>query len=102
MRSGNIFSIDTAVSEARYIIIEHQTPEVLWQPVLTTHANGAVGFAEIAFCTSDSGHLEAKRTILARPGAGKRTGATRGVGAVATAVATAYTWLLLSGKALMA
>lgn len=41
MRFRNIFSRDDECPEARYIVIEHQTPELLWQPELLTHENGA-------------------------------------------------------------
>ena len=42
MRFRNIFSRDEAYPEGRYIVLEHQTPEYLWQPRYQTHANGAL------------------------------------------------------------
>jgi hypothetical protein len=41
MRFRNIFSDDARVQECRYILIEHQSPDVLWQPTLQAHPNGA-------------------------------------------------------------
>lgn len=42
MAFRNIFSQDAKVPECRYIVIEHQTPDVLWQADLVTHPNTAV------------------------------------------------------------
>lgn len=39
--------------EAKFIFIEHLTRDVLWQPHLMTHANGATGLAEIGLCVPD-------------------------------------------------
>ncbi len=49
-RFRNIFSQDDQYPEGRFIVIEHQTPEVIWQPTLMTHPNGAVAFDEVIFC----------------------------------------------------
>lgn len=49
-RFRNIFSQDDKYPEGRFIVIEHQTPEVIWQPALMTHPNGAVSFDEVVFC----------------------------------------------------
>ncbi len=49
-RFRNIFSQDALFPEGRFIVIEHQTPEVIWQPSLMTHPNGAVAFDEVVFC----------------------------------------------------
>jgi len=49
-RFRNIFSQDALFPEGRFIVIEHQTPEVIWQPALMTHPNGAVAFEEVVFC----------------------------------------------------
>jgi len=39
--------------EARYIFIEHLTRDVLWQPHLLDHANGALAMQEVAIATDD-------------------------------------------------
>lgn len=39
--------------EADFIVIEQQTREVLWQPDLTGHANGAVSLEWVTVCVSD-------------------------------------------------
>ena len=53
-RFRNIFSQDDHYPEGRYIIIEHQTPEVIWQDELMVQPNGAIEFAELVFC-ADTG-----------------------------------------------
>ena len=42
-----------ACPEAKFIFIEHLTRDVLWQPHLMTHANTAIGLAEIGLCVSN-------------------------------------------------
>lgn len=49
MRFRNIFSQDSAWPQGRFIVIEHQTPEALWRPEFTMHANGAQALVEAAF-----------------------------------------------------
>ena len=53
MRFRNIFSRDAECPEGRYIVIEHQTPELLWQPELMGHENGAVGLEEVIIVADD-------------------------------------------------
>lgn len=53
MRFRNIFSRDSACPEGRYIVIEHQTPELLWQPELMQHENTAHGLEEALVVTDD-------------------------------------------------
>ena len=55
MRFRNIFSRDADCPEARYIVIEHQTPELLWQPELMQHENGAYGLEEAWLVADDAG-----------------------------------------------
>jgi len=52
-RFRNIFSRDDKFPEGRFIVIEHQTPEVIWQEALMEHANGAVALTEVMFCADD-------------------------------------------------
>ncbi len=55
----NIFSQDAHFPEGRYIIIEHQTPEVIWQKELTVQPNGAKSLSELIFCAdAQSGLLD--------------------------------------------
>lgn len=49
MRFRNIFSQDSAWPEGRFIVIEHQTPEALWQAELLDHPNGAEALLEAIF-----------------------------------------------------
>ena len=53
MRFRNIFSRDEYFPEGRFIVIEHQTPEVLWQEALMAHPNGAVALDAAIFCAAD-------------------------------------------------
>lgn len=53
-RFRNIFSQDDKYPEGRFIVIEHQTPEVIWQPPLMTHPNGAISFEEVVFCGDEA------------------------------------------------
>ena len=46
MRFRNIFSEDARWPEGRIIVIEHQTPEVLWRPDLLEHPNGATALRQ--------------------------------------------------------
>jgi hypothetical protein len=39
--------------EGRVIVIQHHTPDVLWQPHLLDHPNGAVALAEVLVCVGD-------------------------------------------------
>ncbi|MCC6532051.1 MAG: VOC family protein [Burkholderiales bacterium] len=53
MRFRNIFSRDALCPEGRYIVIEHQTPELLWQPELMRHDNGAVALDQVILVSDD-------------------------------------------------
>jgi hypothetical protein len=60
MRFRNIFSRDEAYPEGRYIVLEHQTPEYLWQPRYQSHPNGALAL-EAALVCADDVEAQAKR-----------------------------------------
>ncbi len=81
MRFRNIFSRDAACPEGRYIVIEHQTPEYLWQPALTEHENGAMGLTAATVAADD-------------PGVAQRVAALEGIPAVVSAAqfASRYGW----------
>ena len=53
MRFRNVFSRDESHPEARYIVIEHQTPELLWQPAAMSHPNGAVALESTVVVAKD-------------------------------------------------
>jgi hypothetical protein len=53
----NIFSQDAHFPEGRYIVIEHQTPEVIWQDELMVQPNGAKSLAELIFCADGQSGL---------------------------------------------
>ncbi|MDP6389817.1 MAG: VOC family protein [Alphaproteobacteria bacterium] len=58
----NIYLAPESFPEAMMIFIEHLTRDVLWQPHLLDHPNGAVAMAEVVFCVADvaatSGRLQ--------------------------------------------
>ena len=47
----NIYLDRTRYPEAQWLFIEHVTPEVLWQPHLLAHPNGAVEMADVYLAT---------------------------------------------------
>lgn len=49
----NIYLKEDLYPEARFIVIEHRTPEVLWQPHLLQHENGANELSSIYFASPD-------------------------------------------------
>jgi hypothetical protein len=49
----NIYVDRAVIPEAKLIFIEHVTPDVIWQPHLMDHPNGAVKLAEVALCVPD-------------------------------------------------
>lgn len=48
-RFRNIYVDRTRMPEARFILIEHLTRDVLWQPHLLAHPNGALGLTDVYF-----------------------------------------------------
>jgi hypothetical protein len=56
MRFRNIFSRDAQCPEGRIIVIEHQTPQYLWQPKYLDHPNGAVALQAVFLCCDLAGH----------------------------------------------
>ena len=68
MRFRNIFSRDEAYPEGRYIVLEHQTPEYLWQPRFQTHPNGALALKGALVCADDvPGQRARLETVVGRP-----------------------------------
>ena len=57
MRFRNIFSRDEIWPEGRYLVIEHQTPDFLWQPRYQRHANGACDLVGVMFVADDTSTL---------------------------------------------
>ena len=60
MRFRNIFSEDARWPEGRIIVIEHQTPEVLWRPELLEHPNGARALRQCLFVSDRPDDLAAR------------------------------------------
>lgn len=78
MRFRNIFSRDECHPEGRYIVLEHQTPEYLWQPRYMSHPNGALGLEAVLICAADVPAQRARlESILGRPGADGPEGVLR-------------------------
>ncbi|MEO8442135.1 MAG: VOC family protein [Betaproteobacteria bacterium] len=64
MRFRNIFSRDEAWPEARYLVIEHQTPAFLWQPRYQWHENGACDLVAVTFVADDPSMFIPRLTAL--------------------------------------
>lgn len=65
----NIFSKDEHYPEGRYIVIEHQTPEYLWQPRYQTHPNGALALQAVLVAAGDVPAQAARlQALLGTPG----------------------------------
>lgn len=60
----NMYFDAAAYPEARLLYIEHLTREVLWQPHLLDHPNGAVALSDVFLCTPDSRAVAAKYSQL--------------------------------------
>lgn len=60
MRFRNIFSRDERWPEGRIIVIEHQTPEILWRPELLEHPNGASALRQCLFLSDTPAELAAR------------------------------------------
>ena len=65
IRFRNIISEDGAWPEGRIIVIEHQTPDLLWRPSLLEHPNGAVALRS---CLVGNEGLAARLTRLGAEG----------------------------------
>jgi len=59
-RFRNIYLDRGRYPEARFLYIEHLTRDVLWQPHLLDHPNGAVALERVYFCGEDMATLGAK------------------------------------------
>ena len=71
MRFRNIFSRDEAYPEGRYIILEHQTPDFLWQPRYQVHPNGAQSLSRVMVCADDVASQSARlAALIGRPAVG--------------------------------
>lgn len=97
----NVFSRDDAYPEGRYIIIEHQTPEYLWQPRYQNHPNGALALGAVLVCAADVAAQQARlETLTGRAATTGTDGVPRfalpGGGAIelhgAEAFGTRYDW----------
>jgi len=59
-RFRNIYLDRAAYPEGRFLVIEHLTRDLLWQPHLLEHPNGALALAEVYFCAEDAQATAAK------------------------------------------
>lgn len=60
----NLYVDRSAFPEARMLLIEHETPEVLWQPHLLKHPNGVVGLQSLIFAADDPQPLASRLASL--------------------------------------
>ena len=70
MRFRNIFSEDASWPEGRIIVIEHQTPEVLWRPELLEHPNGASALRQCLFVSDRPDELASRLAAFGAAPAG--------------------------------
>lgn len=63
-RFRNLYVDRKAYPEARILFIEHDTPDVLWQPHLLSHPNGVVGLEAMVFAANDPAPLTARLAAL--------------------------------------
>lgn len=68
-RFRNIYLDRSRYPEARFLYIEHLTRDVLWQPHLLDHPNGALALERVYFCSEDVAALCTKigSALGARP-----------------------------------
>ena len=50
----NMYLTRSVFTEARFQYTEHLTPEVMWQPRLLHHPNGAIAVTQLFLCSEDS------------------------------------------------
>jgi catechol 2,3-dioxygenase-like lactoylglutathione lyase family enzyme len=74
-RFRNVHLDRAAYVEARFLVIEHLTRDLLWQPHLLSHPNGALALAEVHFCAADA---QATARNLARLTGGSITSSSPG------------------------
>lgn len=60
----NIYLDTVAFPEALYIVIEHVTLDVLWQPTLLSHPNGVKGLAGVTLCVADIEEASARMATV--------------------------------------
>ncbi len=82
MRFRNIFSQDDFWPEGRIIIIEHQTPEALWQRELLDHPNGATALVEAIFTSPDAHQTSERVSLMLNQPQNSKTFTTPGDGKV--------------------
>ena len=63
-RFRNLYVDRKAYPEARILFIEHDTPDVLWQPHLLAHPNGVVGLEAVTFAADDPAPLAERLAAL--------------------------------------
>jgi catechol 2,3-dioxygenase-like lactoylglutathione lyase family enzyme len=63
-RFRNIYLDTVAFPEALYIVIEHVTPDVLWQPALLSHPNGVRALAGVTLCVADIEEVSARMAAV--------------------------------------
>jgi len=92
-RFSNVYVNDQDFPEARFIFIEHLTPEVIWQPHLLDHPNGVLGLSEVTFATGsvlETTHKLGK--LLGIEGLPSAAGCTFNLGDTAVHVISAGEW----------
>ena len=56
----NMYLERSFITEARMQYTQHLTPDVMWQPQLLSHSNGAIALSHLFLCSSQAGETAAK------------------------------------------
>lgn len=59
-RFRNVYLDEARYPEGRLILIEHRTPELLWQPHLLSHPNGAEALTDVVMVPTDLGEAASR------------------------------------------
>lgn len=99
-RFRNLYVDRKAHPEARILFIEHDTPEVLWQPHLLAQPNGVIGLDSVTFAAEDPAPVTRRlASLLQREPAPLEGGAEIALGRGTIRVLDAKAWGRLSGEA---
>lgn len=64
VRFRNIFSQDDIYPEGRFIIIEHQTPDLIWQASWQDHPNGALALEGAILCADEPAETASRMAVF--------------------------------------
>ena len=99
-RFRNLYVDRRAHPEARILFIEHDTPEVLWQPHLLSHPNGVIGLDSVTFAADEPASVtERLASLLQREATPVAGGSELALGRGTIRVLGAKNWERLAAEA---